>query len=65
MSEEKVEPEQKKDEVPPGPVVVFKDVSLSFEGKDVLKQISFQVERGQTLCILGPAGTGKSVLMSW
>ena len=63
MGEENKIPEQKKDEIPPGPVVVFKDVCLSFDGKDVLKNLSFQVERGQTLCILGPAGTGKSVLM--
>jgi phospholipid/cholesterol/gamma-HCH transport system ATP-binding protein len=36
-----------------GPVVVF----------DVLKNISFTVERGETMIILGPAGCGKSVLM--
>jgi phospholipid/cholesterol/gamma-HCH transport system ATP-binding protein len=46
-----------------GPVVVFKDVSLTFDRAPVLKNISFQVERGQTLVILGPAGTGKSVLL--
>ncbi len=46
-----------------GPVVVFDKVSIQFEGKPVLHDISFQVDRGQTLIILGPAGTGKSVLM--
>ena len=46
-----------------GPVVVFKDVAIGFERKDVLKDISFSVEAGQTLIILGPAGCGKSVLM--
>ena len=45
------------------PVVVFDNVSLQFDRNPVLKDISFQVERGQTLIILGPAGTGKSVLM--
>jgi phospholipid/cholesterol/gamma-HCH transport system ATP-binding protein len=45
------------------PVVVFEDVSIGFEGKSVLKNISFEVDRGQTLIILGPAGCGKSVLM--
>ena len=44
-------------------VVEFKDVSISFERKDVLKNISFTVLPGQTLIILGPAGCGKSVLM--
>jgi phospholipid/cholesterol/gamma-HCH transport system ATP-binding protein len=45
-----------------GPIVLFDDVSIGF-GKPVLKNISFQVDRGQTLIILGPAGCGKSVLM--
>jgi phospholipid/cholesterol/gamma-HCH transport system ATP-binding protein len=47
----------------PGPVVEFEDVSIAFDGKVVLKDISFSVEHGQTLIILGPAGTGKSVLL--
>ena len=45
------------------PVVEFSDVSIKFELKPVLKNISFSVERGQTLIILGPAGCGKSVLL--
>jgi len=45
------------------PIVVFKDVSIGFDGKKVLDNISFEVDRGQTLIILGPAGCGKSVLM--
>jgi phospholipid/cholesterol/gamma-HCH transport system ATP-binding protein len=50
-------------EIPPGPLVVFDNVSIRFTAKPVLKDISFQVDRGQTLIILGPAGCGKSVLM--
>jgi phospholipid/cholesterol/gamma-HCH transport system ATP-binding protein len=46
-----------------GPVVVFDDVSIQFTRKPVLKNISFTVERGETMIILGPAGCGKSVLM--
>jgi phospholipid/cholesterol/gamma-HCH transport system ATP-binding protein len=45
------------------PIVVFDKVSIRFNEHPVLKDISFTVERGQTLIILGPAGTGKSVLM--
>ena len=45
------------------PIVVFDHVSIMFSGRAVLSDISFHVERGQTLIILGPAGTGKSVLM--
>ena len=45
------------------PIVRFKDVSIRWTDKPVLKDISFTVDRGQTLIILGPAGCGKSVLM--
>lgn len=48
---------------PGAPVVVFENVSIGFDGKPVLKNISFEVDRGQTMIILGPAGCGKSVLM--
>jgi len=46
---------------PIGPVIVFDKVSISFDGRRVLANISFSVERGQTLCILGRSGVGKSV----
>ena len=45
------------------PIVVFEDVSITFDVKPVLKGISFTVHRGETRIILGPAGSGKSVLM--
>jgi phospholipid/cholesterol/gamma-HCH transport system ATP-binding protein len=45
------------------PVVEFRDVSIRFETKPVLRDISFSVQRGQTLILLGPAGCGKSVLL--
>jgi phospholipid/cholesterol/gamma-HCH transport system ATP-binding protein len=45
------------------PVVVFEDVSIGFDGKPVLKNISFRVAPGETRILLGPAGVGKSVLL--
>lgn len=59
------------DEPPPGqaapastePMVVFEDVSISFDGRAVLEEVSFTVARGQTLCILGRSGVGKSVAL--
>jgi len=45
------------------PVVAFDDVSIGFQGHQVLQDVSFAVERGETRIILGPAGGGKSVLM--
>ena len=43
------------------PIIVFDDVSISFDGRSVLENVSFSVGRGQTLCILGRSGVGKSV----
>jgi phospholipid/cholesterol/gamma-HCH transport system ATP-binding protein len=45
------------------PAVVFDSVSIGFEGKDVLNNLSFRVNRGETRILLGPAGVGKSVLL--
>lgn len=45
------------------PVVEFKDVSIGFDGHEVLSGVSFTVAHGETRIILGPAGGGKSVLM--
>jgi phospholipid/cholesterol/gamma-HCH transport system ATP-binding protein len=45
------------------PIVEFEGVHLHFEDNQVLRGVSFAVERGETRVILGPAGTGKSVLM--
>jgi phospholipid/cholesterol/gamma-HCH transport system ATP-binding protein len=45
------------------PVVEFKNVSIKFDVKPVLQEVSFTVDRGQTLILLGPAGCGKSVLL--
>jgi phospholipid/cholesterol/gamma-HCH transport system ATP-binding protein len=45
------------------PVVVFDDVSIGFEQKPVLENISFQVRAGEMRILLGPAGVGKSVLL--
>ena len=48
---------------PPQQVVVFQDVSISFEGNRVLDGISFQLERGETKALLGVAGSGKSTIL--
>jgi phospholipid/cholesterol/gamma-HCH transport system ATP-binding protein len=45
------------------PVVVFENVSIGFDGKQVLQDISFSVAPGETRLLLGPAGCGKSVLL--
>lgn len=47
--------------VPQEPFIAFNHVSISFNGRPVLDDVSFSVDRGQTLCILGRSGVGKSV----
>lgn len=43
------------------PLISFSHVSMWFGERKVLDDVSFVVDRGQTLCILGRSGVGKSV----
>jgi phospholipid/cholesterol/gamma-HCH transport system ATP-binding protein len=45
----------------PGPYISFEHVYKSFAGFVVLEDVSFYVLPGETLCILGRSGVGKSV----
>jgi len=45
----------------PGTYISFENVSKSFGDFAVLKDVSFFVNSGETLCILGRSGVGKSV----
>jgi phospholipid/cholesterol/gamma-HCH transport system ATP-binding protein len=44
-------------------VVVFDHVSLAFDEKVILKDVSFTLKRGRTKVILGASGAGKSVTL--
>ena len=46
-----------------GPAIEVKELCKSFGTQKVLDGISFEVQQGQTLCVLGRSGTGKSVLL--
>ncbi|MGA2831503.1 MAG: ATP-binding cassette domain-containing protein [Terracidiphilus sp.] len=48
---------------PSGPIIDFSHVSIAFDDRPVLEDVSFFVNRGQTLCILGRSGVGKSVAL--
>jgi len=45
------------------PIIEFRDVTISFGDRTILEDVIFSVERGQTLCILGRSGVGKSVAL--
>ena len=45
----------------PGAYISFDKVSKSFGDFHVLKEVSFCIDPGETLCILGRSGVGKSV----
>jgi phospholipid/cholesterol/gamma-HCH transport system ATP-binding protein len=44
-------------------LIEFKNVVKRFNGIPVLDGLSFSVEKGETFCIVGPSGTGKSVTL--
>ncbi len=44
--------------------IEFKNLTFEYEeGKKVLEDVSFKIEQGQTIAILGPTGSGKSTLV--
>ena len=44
-------------------LIECKNVSFSYEGSPVLREINFSVDAGDYLCIVGENGTGKSTLL--
>ena len=49
-----------RDEAAHGPIIVFDRVDVALGGQRIYDKLSFQVRRGEFLCILGPSGCGKS-----
>ena len=45
------------------PLITVENLSMAFDGKSVLKNISFTLHEGEILGIIGRSGAGKTVLM--
>jgi phospholipid/cholesterol/gamma-HCH transport system ATP-binding protein len=56
-------PSSEEEEQTTWPLISFSHVSLWFGERRILNNVSFVVNRGETLCILGRSGVGKSVAL--
>ena len=45
------------------PYISVRDIHKSFGTAEVLKGISFDIAKGEAVCIIGPSGSGKSTLL--
>jgi phospholipid/cholesterol/gamma-HCH transport system ATP-binding protein len=45
------------------PAIEFRDVSITFDNRPVLQNISFRLEQGEMILLTGVSGSGKSVLL--
>jgi len=46
-----------------GPIIVFDHVSLAFDDKEILRDVSFTLQTGHTKIFLGASGAGKSTIL--
>ncbi|HKV39292.1 MAG TPA: ATP-binding cassette domain-containing protein [Blastocatellia bacterium] len=51
------------DALPEVPAIEFRNVSIEFDAKPVLEDISFALQSGEMIAVTGAAGSGKSVLL--
>lgn len=44
-------------------IIQLKNVNVDFEGHSVLKGVNLEVQKGETLVVIGPSGQGKTTLL--
>jgi NitT/TauT family transport system ATP-binding protein len=47
----------------PGSIITFENVGVAFGEEQIYDRLSFDVRRGEFVCILGPSGCGKSTAL--
>jgi phospholipid/cholesterol/gamma-HCH transport system ATP-binding protein len=46
-----------------GPIIALRQISMKFRQQSVLRDLNIEITRGETLCIIGESGCGKTVLL--
>ena len=45
------------------PLISFREVDLAFDDHLVLGKLSFEIQRGEIVCVVGPSGCGKTTAL--